>query len=248
MKIYKQSTHTPACRLNVANLQSLILILEEDMGDKKRLEVSLKLKGSEIRVDSLDELLKHKDLPPKIYSMTLSVNTNWSSSKNRYICVVLSDDEPPYITVEGEDEAWVIGKCKQIENFLIDKKAKFGFRFGGKIFWSVLIFVLLVDIFNSSLIFNFVSSHLTFYSVRVDILTSTFALLSSVFLIYLLLLRSHSKRLYPYTKIILKEDSDKSKWDINTIINLCILIIGILCILVPIAIFILSLIIKPKSP
>lgn len=234
----RKSLHNPACRLTIANLKSLIKILEQGMGDKKSLSLSYELKGTEMSFDSLDELLEHTDTPSTLYSLYLSA---YYEDLNKRAGVYFYDGGPPYVVVEGKDEAWVIGKSKQIENFLINKKARLAFLHGGKLYFILLIAMIVGLILNSSQVLNFIPSKLFFYSISMNKLISAFGILSSLLLMYISLLKIKPKFLYPYTKIKLREG-----WDINTKLNLGMLVLAILGIIVTISLFIISEILMKK--
>lgn len=243
MKKYRQTPKFPPCRLNRIDLRELLSIINEGFDDKKRLSINTSLKNLEIREDNLNDFLKHKDLPMVLHNLTLSLSSGWDSKEDRSVYISFSDLST-YSLIDGVDEAWVIGKCEQLKNFLNSKRAKFSFLHSSKLYWLALIMVNLI----TQLALHFVPASLNIYSVSSTIVIATFALFGWILVAYLMLVMINPRRFHPYTEIKLKNNTSPSlKWDINTKLNLGTLIISILAIGVTIAIFILSLIIKSKS-
>jgi len=128
MQEYTKSASIHPCRLQRNALLRLIEIVKENfpISDRKQdFEVSTNLPNIRIRENSIEDFLKHDELPDKLNR--LSINIVGRSEKreiNKSVYITFSNYDID-LNVNGLEETWVLGKYAQITNFLREKKPWF---------------------------------------------------------------------------------------------------------------------------
>lgn len=128
MKEYTKSGDIHPCRLERNDLLELIKIIKETLpvSDRKEdFKISTNLPDIHISSNSIEEFLKHEELPDKFDRLTLNV-VGWSKNReiDKSIRITFYGN---YINLDvgGTQQTWVLGKYSQITNFLKKKKPWF---------------------------------------------------------------------------------------------------------------------------
>lgn len=222
MKKYKKEGQITPCKLNKDDLYELVQIIKKNL--KKSNEVKLYISYNptelDIQENSIDELLKHNELPNTINQLSLRIQVF-----DENLEIIKTVDLRFYnsfinLRVEGLEETWVLGKYKQIHNYLNKKKPWFLFIL--RIY--PLFYFLLGAFFPVSILglVYFISEDKILYSIS-----------SLIFLISLVLLNIFKVKstLFPYTQIIIKPKNvfinKENIVIVSSIVGLFISIIGL---------------------
>jgi len=116
------------CRLERNDLLELIKIVKETfrVSDRKEdFEISTNLPNISIRSNSIEDFLKHEELPDELNRLSFNI-IGWSKNLeidksvrmtfyNNYI----------NLNINGREQTWVLGKYSQITDFLKKKRPRF---------------------------------------------------------------------------------------------------------------------------
>jgi len=128
MKEYTKSESIHPCRLERNDLLELIKIVKEtfSVSDRKEdFKIYANLPNITIESNSIEDFLKHEELPDKLYSLSFNI-IGWS--KNREIDKSVRMTFCNYfinLDINGREQTWVLGKYSQITDFLRKKRPWF---------------------------------------------------------------------------------------------------------------------------
>ncbi len=128
MKEYQKSGKIHPCRLEKADLSQLVEIIKKTFpisNRKEDFELSTNLPTITVRENSLEDFLKHEELPDKINRLSIRI-IGWDENReiDRNIRITFYDNFI-LLDVAGFDQTWVIGKYSLITDFLKKKKPWF---------------------------------------------------------------------------------------------------------------------------
>jgi hypothetical protein len=133
MKNYTKKAKILPCRLRKDDLLDLIRIVQDTFpsSDRKEdFEISTNLKNISIYENSIEDFLKHKELPEKFNRLSFRI-MGWSKDQEigkrkiaKGVRMVFFDNFID-LDVDGIDQTWVLGKYTQIKEFLSKKKPWF---------------------------------------------------------------------------------------------------------------------------
>lgn len=224
MKKYQKSGDIHSCKIKKNDLLKLIEIIKETFSDsdlKEDFKVSINLPNVRIHSNSIEDFLEHKELPEKLNRLSIRI-IGWNQDQNIDKSVNLDFyDNFINLDIDGEENAWVIGKYAEITDFLKEKRSWFWFIYtnifyGIEAVISVLLFIVFV-----SLIVHFININEMIYSIITAIVLFIFAYGYHL-----------KKKFFPYTQIIIKhEKSFLTRENVTLIIlllSLFVMILGII--------------------
>ena len=217
MKEYTKSGSIHPCKLERNDLLKLVKIVKETSPISERkedFEISTNLPNIAIRSNSIEDFLKHEELPDKFNRLSFRI-IGWSENReiDKSIQMIFYDN---FINlyVEGIDQTWVLGKYSQITDFLRKKRPWFWAL--QKIFPSITGIIPLLSLIA---IVYFIMVKAIISSI-----STTFFLIAWVFATVLYF----KGTFLPYTQIILApKKSFLNKENI-------IIVVGVLCLIVSI--------------
>ena len=128
MKEYTKSGRIHPCKLERNDLLQLIKIVKETfpVSDRKDdFNVSTNLPNISIRENSIEDFLKHEELPDKFNRLSIRAR-GWSENReiDKDVRMTFYDNFID-LDVDGTDQTWVLGKYSQITNLLREKRPWF---------------------------------------------------------------------------------------------------------------------------
>jgi len=218
MKKYTKSRSIHPCRLEKNDLLELIKIAKETFptsDSKEDFVISTNLPDIHISSNSIEEFLKHEELPDKFNRLSLTI-IGWSENReiDKSVRMTFYDN---YINldVDGIQQTWVLGKDSQITDFLKKKRPRFWALH--KVFPFITGIITLVSL---SALVSFIKAKVMIYSVSTALFLIAW-IFATVFYF--------SGTFLPYTQIILTTRKPLfTKENITIIIAVLSLIISII--------------------
>jgi len=128
MKEYTKSGEIHPCRLQRNDLLRLSEIVKEALpiSDRKEdFQVSTNLPNISINENSIEDFLKHEELPDKFNGLSIRI-IGWSGGQQIDKSVRMAFGKNFIdLHVSGIDQTWVLGKYSRIANFLREKRPWF---------------------------------------------------------------------------------------------------------------------------
>jgi hypothetical protein len=128
MRSYTKRVRLHPCRLEKPDLLRLVEIVEEVIPVseiKQHFRISTDLPTIKIEENSVEDFLKHGDLPNKLNELSILIfRLNESGETERSVYLSFTSTYI-VVSVEGLDETWVLGKFEQITQFLKEKRPWF---------------------------------------------------------------------------------------------------------------------------
>ena len=224
MKKYQKSGKIHSCKIKKDDLLKLIEIIKETFPDSDRkedFEVSTRLPNIRIHSNSIEDFLKHEELPDKLNRLSIGIiGMNQDRNIDKRVELTFYDNFID-LNVYGEDNTWVIGKYTVITDFLKKKRSWFWF-IHTNVFYSIEGGIgMLLLIVLTSLVVHFITINEIMYSII------------TVIILFILAYIYHLKKtIFPYIQIIIKHE--KSFFNIENIkliillLSLIIMIIGVI--------------------
>ena len=218
MKRYTKSGEIHPCRLQRNDLLRLSEIVKETFPISDREEdfqVSTNLPNISINENSIEDFLKHEELPDKFNELSIEIK-GWSENREIDKSVRMTFSRLYMdLYVDGTDETWVLGKYSQIANFLRERRPWF---------WAVH----KVFPFISGIIFVLSLAGLTYFIKAEEIIYSISTALFLTAWIFATVFYLKGTFL-PYTQIILTpKESFFNKQNVTVIIAVLSLIVSII--------------------
>ncbi len=121
MRTYSKSCKLPPCKIDEQGMRHLVGLMTnglsaEDLGN--RFSVSTNLADGEIRAHSIDEFLRD-GLPSDLTNLFIH---SWGPQKT--LTVMITANGSNRLSVEGEDQGWVLARYDQIRAFFAAKRVR----------------------------------------------------------------------------------------------------------------------------
>ncbi|MCW8894438.1 hypothetical protein [Sulfurimonas sp.] len=200
MKEYRKIIDTPVVLLKLDDVKSLMKILIEGIPEHTHaFEFSIHHDDVQIRADNLDDLFS-QELPNEIDGLTCSVK-GWTQDNtiDRGIFLSFRKTVSDY-QIHAHDEAWFLGKIEQVNSFL-EKKKPWYTNFS-KHFASL----------NG--IFTGIFSMIFIFLIAKEMYIFSLAPLIMVYILHSSFQKYQDGKLFPKTKIILKEDIKRTNYEL----------------------------------
>jgi len=217
LKEYRKIIDTPVVLLKLEDVKSLMKILIEGIPDHTHaFEFSIHHDDVQIRADNIDDLFS-QELPNEVDGLTCSVK-GWTHDNtiDRGISLSFRKTVADY-QIHAHDEAWFLGKIEQINSFL--KRKKTWYAMLSKHFASLN--GIFTCIFSMIFIFLIIKEKYIF----------SLAPLIIIYILYSSFQKYQEGKLFPKTKIILKEDIKRTNYELWTfivsVLSLVTTVIGI---------------------
>ncbi|MBE0393908.1 hypothetical protein BJQ96_03781 [Flavobacterium sp. PL0002] len=218
MRKYTKSFKLDASKLELNDLNHLVEIITKTFSENERsndFEILTRLDDLDIRSESLEEFLKHRELPNKLNNLSISM-TGWNENGNIDKSVrLLFYKIFTNLDVNGDEETWVIGKSSQINEFLKKKRPWHWllnkiFPYATGVIFAISLFYLSHFLKNGEIIYS-ISTGIFFLSW----ILATFFFTKGTFL--------------PHVQIILNRDKSLlNKENITILISILSLIVSII--------------------
>ncbi len=214
MKDYSQHKDIHPCKLEKNDLFELVKIIKKGFAETNRkedLQIRSHIPNVSIYENSLEDFLKHKDIPNIINRLSIE-QIGWNNKReiDKKVSITFYDNFIDF-DVSGFDEEWVLGKSMQIQNFLRKKRTKLFFlNRSSPILFGLLIPVGFYAILKSIKEFSLI-----------PIILSVLFMISIVTLIILFF----KGKFLPYTRIIIVPKK-MNKENIILLISILTLIIS----------------------
>lgn len=218
MKKYTKSLKLDASKLELNDLNHLVEIITKTFSENERnkhFEILTRLDDLHIRSESLEEFLKHKELPNRLNNLSISI-TGWNENRDIDKSVrLLLYKTYTNLDVNGDEETWIIGKSSQINEFL--KKKRPWHWLLNKIFPYATGVIFLISLFYLS---YFLKNGEVIYSASSGIFFLSW-ILATIFFI--------KGTFLPHVKIILYRDKSLlNKENITILIAILSLIVSVI--------------------
>jgi hypothetical protein len=218
MKEYRKRIELGPCRLEKADLLKLAKLVKETLtisGRKEDFEISTLLPNINIKENSIEDFLKHEELPDKFDDLSIeAIGRDARADVDKSITLEFASYGNT-VYVRGTDETWVLGKSEQIVDYLRGKRPWFGLLIN--VFPFIGGFLVALAITTLS---YFIGARELLYSV-----STAFLLVTVIFAMAFNL----SHKFLPYTQIIVTpRESLLNKENIILIISILTLIITII--------------------
>lgn len=118
MKEFKKHTQLGRIKLTKNDLEEFIALMNHSSKEKDHFYISTELPDSKISERDLESFMQHKELPKILDNITISMSLAWDNfaeKKNAYLSL---DNISNSLSVDGSDQTWVLGKHKQLMDYI----------------------------------------------------------------------------------------------------------------------------------
>ena len=126
MKEYTQTIPIGKVQLVKEDLLRLVTLTSnqsQDSGSTSSFTISARLPELRISEETLDDFLRHTDLPPRLDNLSIRwINRRSDINLITHELFLQLDPSASQLQVSSQDQTWVLGKCEQLTRFLRSKR------------------------------------------------------------------------------------------------------------------------------